>query len=258
MDIVVFDSAEQSADIGAERVVEVFRDQPEGVIGLATGSSPQPLYAALAAQVRDGADFSRLRAFALDEYVGIPVDHPESYHSIIRRDVVEPLGLDASRVRVPDGLADDIDGAARVYDEAIGSAGGIDLQILGIGTNGHIGFNEPGSSLTSRTRRARLTEATRRANARFFDSYDDVPEFCVTQGIGTILDAKRLLVVANGVHKARAVAAALEGDVSAACPASALQLHPRVTVLLDAAAGSSLRSLEHYRHAGAHLISPGR
>lgn len=238
MDVIVLDSAEQSAEIGADLVVDTFRDLPEGVIGLATGSSPQLLYQALGARVRDGADFSRLSAFALDEYIGIPVGHPESYHSIIRRDVVEPLGLDAARVHIPDGVADD--DAAAAYEDAIRLAGGIDIQILGIGSNGHVGFNEPGSSLTSRTRVARLAEATREANARFFKSRDDVPEFCVTQGLGTILDAGHLLLVANGTHKAHAVAAALEGTVSMACPASVLQLHPRVTVLLDAAAASGL------------------
>ena len=169
------------------------------MIGLATGSSPLAIYAELAAQVRDGSlDPSRMRGFALDEYVGIPEDHPESYASVLRREVVEPLGLDPSQVVVPDGRATDLEAACAAYEAAIREAGGVDLQILGIGANGHIGFNEPTSSFASRTRLKTLAPQTRADNARFFDEPDEVPTHCLTQGLGTIMEARELLLVAQG------------------------------------------------------------
>jgi glucosamine-6-phosphate deaminase len=247
MKVIVFDTAEQAAEYGASLIAGIFRDHPRGVIGLATGSSPQPLYAALAARAGTDVDFSGLSGFALDEYVGIPLEHPESYHSIVHRDVVAPLGLSPERVMVPDGLAPDVDASALAYDRSIRTAGGIDLQILGIGKNGHVGFNEPGSSLASRTRQARLTDDTITANARFFASRDDVPQYCVTQGIGTIMEARALLLVANGRQKAVALAAAIDGPVTSNCPASVLQLHGDATILLDAEAASALSDVDQYR-----------
>jgi glucosamine-6-phosphate deaminase len=192
-----------------------------------------------------------VRGFALDEYVGLPPGHPESYRAVIDREVVEPLGLTPDLVRVPgdDGA---IETAGERYERAIDEAGGVDLQILGLGRTGHIGFNEPGSSFASLTRVKTLTQQTRLDNARFFDSVEDVPLHCITQGLGTILRARHLVLLAFGAAKAAAVAGAVEGPVTASLPASAIQLHPRVTVIVDEAAASRLEFADYYRYAWAN------
>jgi glucosamine-6-phosphate deaminase len=220
------------------------------VIGVATGSSPLPVYDALAR--RDLAGVRSARAFALDEYVGLPAAHPESYRSVVSREVTARLGLDPERVHVPDGSVDRLSTAGERYENLIALAGGIDVQILGIGTTGHIGFNEPTSSLASRTRVKTLTEQTRRDNARFFPSLDEVPRHCVTQGLGTILDAREVVLIAVGSRKAAAVAAAVEGPLTSMCPASVLQLHPHATVIVDKAAAAELRLRSYYTEVFAH------
>ncbi|GAA1357159.1 glucosamine-6-phosphate deaminase [Arthrobacter koreensis] len=230
----------QPGEIGpaaAGLVLDALAARRDPVIGVATGSSPSPLYAALSAS---GADFSRAAWFALDEYVGLPVGHPQSYAEVLRREIIEPLRLDPQAVHLPDPHRKDLQKACDEYERSIAAAGGIDLQILGIGRNGHLAFNEPGGALDSRTRVEILTEDTRRANQRFFDSLDSVPTRCLTQGLGTILDAGQLLLIARGQDKAEALRAALRGPVSPECPASVLQLHGRVTVLADPAAASLL------------------
>jgi glucosamine-6-phosphate deaminase len=253
MEIVILPTA---ADVGratAGLIAAVVADRSDAVIGLATGSSPQGIYRDLARRVEAGEmSFVHARGFALDEYVGIPLEHPESYASIIARDVVEPLGFDPSRVQVPDGRASDLDLAAKQYEAAILDAGGIDIQILGIGTNGHIGFNEPTSSFASRTRIKTLALRTREDNARFFASPDEVPTHCMTQGLGTILDARALVLVAQGEQKADAIAAAVEGPLSAFVPSSALQLHEHATIVVDEAAASRLRLTDYYRYTYAN------
>ena len=226
---------------------------PRAVLGVATGSSPLGTYRELGELVRAGElDLSGVGAFALDEYVDLDPEHPESYHSAIRRTVTEELGLDPALVHVPDGMADDLDAACAHYERLIAEAGGVDLQLLGIGANGHIGFNEPTSSFTSRTRVKVLAPTTRADNARFFDSPEQVPVHSVTQGLGTILDARELLLVAQGAAKADAVAGLIEGPLTSVCPASAMQLHPRATVVIDRAAASKLALVEYYEHAHAH------
>jgi len=248
VEVIILPGAEEVGRFGADRVAAVAGRTPDAVLGLATGSSPTGIYAELARRVAAGTlDLSRVRGFALDEYVGIPRDHPQSYAAVIDREVVRPLGLDPARVRVPDGRAPDLAAEAAAYDRAIAVAGGVDLQILGIGANGHIGFNEPTSSLASRTRIKTLAPRTRTDNARFFDSPDEVPTHCITQGLGTILEARELLLVAQGEAKAEAVAAAVEGPLSSMCPASVLQLHPRAGVVVDEAAASRLRLADYYR-----------
>ena len=237
MKVLTLDSREAAGAAGATLVRDCVEAKPDAVLGFATGSSPLPLYDALA---EFGLDFSRVRGFALDEYVGLPPGDPRSYAAVIDTEVVLRLGLRPGSVRVPDVAAADLDEAARDYERAIRAAGGVDLQILGIGHNGHLAFNEPGAALDSRTRVEQLAERTRRANARFFDSPDQVPARCLTQGIGTILDARELLLIAHGADKADIIARALQGPVSPDCPASALQLHPRVTVLLDRTAAAGL------------------
>ena len=252
MEVVVLAGAAEVALHAADVVSAVVRRRPGAVLGLATGSSPTGIYAELARRVAAGQlDCSRVSGFALDEYVGIPAGHPQSYASVIDAQVTRPLGLDPDRVQVPDGRAEDLEAAAAAYDAALAAAGGVDLQLLGIGANGHIGFNEPTSSFASRTRIKTLAPRTRADNARFFDRAQDVPTHCLTQGLGTILEARALLLVAQGEAKADAVAAAVEGPLASMCPASALQLHRRATVVVDEAAASRLRLVDYYRHTHA-------
>ncbi|GAA1763985.1 glucosamine-6-phosphate deaminase [Kocuria aegyptia] len=241
MDIVIVPNASDVATYAADVVAARIAGTPDTVLGVATGSSPVGIYRELARRRAEGAlDLAHLTCFALDEYVGLAPEHPRSYAAYLDREIVRPFGLDREQVRVPDASRADLDEAAEEYEQAIAAAGGIDLQILGIGTNGHIGFNEPISSLSSRTRVTALSAQTRADNARFFDRPDDVPTHCLTQGLGTILEAGRLLLVAQGERKAAAVAAAVEGPVAARCPASVLQFHPRATLVLDEAAASGL------------------
>jgi glucosamine-6-phosphate deaminase len=254
MEIVILPDGTAVGEAAAARIADVVRRKPEAVLGFSTGSSPLGTYTALAALVRRGeVDLSRARGFALDEYVGLPPGSPQSYAATIARDATEPLGLDPARVRVPPGGASDVDAACAEYEQAMRDAGGVDVQLLGLGRNGHIGFNEPTSSFASRTRIKTLAPRTRQDNARFFDGdLDAVPLHCVTQGLGTILEARRLLLVAQGEAKAAAVAAVVEGPLSAMVPGSALQLHPAATVLLDEAAASKLHLADYYRFTEAH------
>lgn len=253
MEIIILPTPDEVGRVAAAKIASVVAKKPSAVIGLATGSSPQGIYTDLQRRVQAGEiSFAEARGFALDEYVGIPLEHPESYAAVIARDVVEPLGFDASRVRVPDGRAADLEFAAKEYDAAIRAAGGIDVQILGIGANGHIGFNEPTSSFASRTRIKTLAPSTRDANARFFDSPEQVPTHCMTQGLGTILEARELVLVAQGASKAAAVAAAIEGPLSSFVPGSALQLHEHATVVVDEEAAAGLQLAEYYRYTYAN------
>ncbi len=250
-EVVIVGSADEAGDIAAGIIRSLLEQLPDAVLGFATGSTPLSTYRALAAQ---GLDLGAVRGFALDEYVGLPAGHSQSYRAVIDREVVAPLGLQPGSVRVPgdDGLP--LQGAGERYERDIYAAGGIDLQVLGIGRTGHIGFNEPGSSLASLTRVKTLTESTRLDNARFFDSPDEVPTHCITQGLGTILRARHLVLLAFGESKADAVAAALEGPVSASTPGSVVQLHPRVTVIVDEAAARHLEHADYYRYAWDHRL----
>ena len=253
MEIIVLPSPAEVGELAARKVAQTIARKPAAVIGLATGSSPLAIYAELAALVRGGhLHASQVRGFALDEYVGIPEGHPQSYASVIRREVVEPLGLAPTSVLVPDGRAQDLEAACLQYEAAIRDAGGVDIQILGIGANGHIGFNEPTSSFASRTRIKTLAPQTRADNARFFDDPDEVPMHCVTQGLGTIMEARELLLVAQGGRKAAAIAAAAEGPVSSMCPGSILQFHPYATVIIDEAAAGQLTLIDYYQHTYAN------
>ncbi|MCD1269213.1 glucosamine-6-phosphate deaminase [Microbacterium sp. MEC084] len=250
-EIVIVPNKTAAGELVADEIAKLIARRPDAVLGLATGSTPLPVYEALRPRL-EGVDLSQVRGFALDEYVGIDPAHPESYRSVITREVVEPLGLDPARIRVPDGSLEGIEHHGEDYEAAIAEAGGVDLQILGIGTDGHIGFNEPGSSFASRTRVKTLTQQTREDNARFFDSIDDVPMHCITQGLGTILEARHLVLLAFGEGKAEAVAGAVEGPVTASLPGSAIQLHPHVTVVVDEAAASRLAHADYYRYTYAN------
>ncbi|MFC6061084.1 glucosamine-6-phosphate deaminase [Streptomyces ochraceiscleroticus] len=248
MEVVIVPDAKEGGELIAEAMAALLRRKPDALLGVATGSTPLPIYEALANKVAAGAvDASRARICQLDEYVGLPAGHPESYRSVVLREVVAPLGLGADSFMGPDGAAEDLQAACDAYDRALAEAGGVDLQLLGIGTDGHIGFNEPCSSLASRTRIKTLTQRTREDNARFFDSLDEVPHHVITQGIGTILEARHLVLLATGEGKADAVAQTVEGPVSALVPASALQLHPHATVVVDEAAASELKLADYFR-----------
>lgn len=240
MEIFVVPNVEGTGAVAAGILAAVVRSRPDAVLGVATGGSPLPVYEALAGH---RLDMSGVRGFALDEYVGLPEGHPQSYAEVVRREVTERLHLDPANVFIPDGGAENPEAAARDYDQAIARSGGIDVQILGIGHNGHLAFNEPGSPLDSRTRVEVLTDRTRHANSRYFDSPDEVPERCITQGLGTILEARQLLLVVNGADKADILREALAGPVSPECPASVLQLHRHVTVVADEAAAARLGDL---------------
>ena len=259
MEVVVSPTPEVAAHRAAAAVLERLPRGAgrEAVLGLATGSSPIGLYRELGRAVARGeADFSRAHGVALDEYVGLPPGHPEGYREVLLREVCDVIGLPAERLAVPDGSGRDIAtlmAAAVAYEERIRALGGVDVQVLGIGANGHLGFNEPGSALTSRTRVKRLSDRTRRDNARFFRDVDDVPTHCLTQGLGTILDARRLVLVATGDVKADAVAAALEGPLTASVPASVLQWHADTVVCLDEAAAAGLRNRPYYDDAASGL-----
>ncbi|WEO76857.1 glucosamine-6-phosphate deaminase [Cryobacterium sp. SO2] len=255
-EVIVVNTETEAGLIAAASIRALISHKPDAVLGLATGSTPLGVYRALAASLAaDPLDVSRVRGFALDEYVGLPSGHPESYRSVITRDVVVPLGLTAANIRVPGGDPETLPTAGTDYEAAIRAAGGVDVQILGIGRTGHVGFNEPGSSFGSLTRVKTLTEKTRADNARFFSSPDQVPIHCITQGLGTIRRAKHLLLLAFGAQKADAIAAAVEGPVTASSPGSVIQLHPHVTVLVDEAAAAGLGNLDYYRYAWAHKPS---
>lgn len=230
--LVVAPDAATAGEAAADLVQEALAARPGPVLGVATGSSPLGIWAALA---RRHLDLHAVTAFALDEYLGLPPGHPESYRAVVDREIVQVLGLEPARVHTPDAQGDP-EAAARSYEQAIVDAGGVDIQVLGIGRNGHIGFNEPGSSLAAPTHVAELSDATRRDNARFFRSLDEVPTRCITQGVGTILRARRIVLIALGGTKADALAAALDGPVTSSLPASALQLHPDVVIVADEAA----------------------
>lgn len=230
---------------GADIVAAQIRVKPDSVLGFATGSTPLGVYRRLIEMHRsEGLDFASVTTFNLDEYVGLPPEHEQSYHHFMWTNLFDHVNVDPSRVHIPDGTSDDLDAACLLYEQRIQRAGGLDLQILGIGANGHLAFNEPGSSLGSRTRIKPLTEKTIRDNARFFDSEDDVPRSAITMGIGTIMEARRLLLLADGSGKADAIRATLEGPVTAMVPATMVQLHRHAHVVIDEAASSKL----HYRH----------
>jgi glucosamine-6-phosphate deaminase len=249
MEIIIKNDAADASATAARVVARLVREKPDAVLGLATGSTPLRLYRELVRMHQEeGLDFSRVTTFNLDEYVGLDKDHPQSYHAFMWKELFSRINIDARKVHIPDGLAEDIPASCAAYEQAIAAAGGIDLQVLGIGSDGHIGFNEPTSSLASRTRIKTLTRQTVADNARFFEGDETrVPRHCITMGIGTIMDARMILLLAFGEGKARAVAASVEGPVAAIMPASVLQHHPSAKVFVDEAAAAELQLADYYR-----------
>jgi glucosamine-6-phosphate deaminase len=248
MEVIITPTAGEASARAARIAATLIQAKPRAVLGLATGSTPMKFYEDLAAiHQRDQLDLSEIATFNLDEYVGLGPDHPQSYAHFMHEHFFSRVNIAPWRIHIPDGLAHDIPAHCKAYETAIVEAGGIDLQLLGVGSDGHIGFNEPGSSLGSRTRLKTLNEQTIRDNARFFASPEEVPRHVITMGVGTILDARRCLVLAFGESKAEAVAAMVEGPVTADVPASALQFHPSCSLLVDEAAAARLKRADYYR-----------
>lgn len=244
MEVIIKESYEEMSELAARIIARIVRAKPRAVLGLATGGTPVGCYQRLVRMHNEEElDFSQIVTFNLDEYVGLPKDHNQSYHRFMWDNLFDKINIVTANVHIPDGNAEDLHAACDEYEMEIDEHGGIDVQLLGIGTNGHIAFNEPGSSLGGRTKIKTLTEHTRQDNSRFFDSIEDVPKYCVTMGIGTIMESSKLLLLASGDNKAEAVAQAVEGPITASVPASVIQLHPDVTVIMDrAAAGRLTRS----------------
>ena len=248
MEVIIRASSEDGCLLGARIIASVVREKPNAVLGLATGRTPLRLYRELIRLHREsGLDFSGVTTFNLDEYVGLPPDHPQSYRYFMRENLFRHINIDPARTHVPDGSARDLHAECRSYEERIQAAGGIDLQLLGLGRNGHIGFNEPTGSLRSRTWVKILSEQTLRDNSEVFGSLETMPKHALTMGIGTILDARRCLLLAFSPAKVRAVQKMIEGPLCAICPGSALQLHPRATVILDETSAAGLEYADHYR-----------
>lgn len=258
MEVVVLGTPEECGSVVADVVAAAVtrRAGQRTTLGLATGSSPLLAYRELVRRHREqGLSFAGVRAVLLDEYVGLPTGHPESYREVIRRELTGAIDIDDADVHGPDGAAADPLAAAQAYEQLLRDSAPVAVQVLGIGANGHLGFNEPGSSLRSVTRVKTLTEQTRRDNARFFDRPEDVPMHVITQGLGTIGRAEHLLLTATGPAKAQAVAAAVEGPLTASCPASVLQLHRHATVVVDEAAAARLERADYYRYTLRHKLS---
>jgi glucosamine-6-phosphate deaminase len=249
MDIVILDNQERVAEEGARKICALLQAKPDAVLGLATGGTPLNLYRHLIEDCRQGAvSFADATTFNLDEYVGLTAADSQSYRSYMQRELFDHIDIQIDNTFLPAcGDATDSLRIGQEYESLIQSKGGIDLQILGIGQNGHIGFNEPTSSLRSRTRLKTLTQETLEINRQYFDTPEAQPQLAVTMGVATILDAREVLLLATGAGKAAAVNAAIEGPLAAMCPASALQLHQNVTILLDEAAASGLSMRDYYR-----------
>lgn len=247
MRVIIEPTADQGSQRAASLVAQLIRKKPRAVLGLATGGTPLRLYQELIRMHQtEGLDFSRVVSFNLDEYVGLPPTHPQSYRHFMTENLFRHINIDIRNTHVPDGRALDYDTYGAQYEASIAEAGGIDMQILGIGRDGHIAFNEPGSSLGSRTRLKTLAPETIRDNARFFGGEEEVPRLAITMGVGTILESKKCIMLAFGKEKAEAIAAMIEGPVTAQVTGSALQFHQDVVVILDEESASQLTRREYY------------
>ncbi|MEO1524214.1 MAG: glucosamine-6-phosphate deaminase [Planctomycetota bacterium] len=241
---VVRPDAESASQVVADRFITLVKANPRATLGLATGGTPVETYRLLVEAYQAGTvNFEDVQTFNLDEYIGLAADHPQSFRYFMQQQFFDHVNVDPKRTHVPNGVADNVDSTCAEYEALIRDGGGIDLQLLGIGHNGHIAFNEPGSLLESRTRMVSLTDETIENNARFFDSREEVPRHAITMGIQTILEAREIILLALGEAKSEAVDKLLYGPVTDAHPASALQNHKRVTVVLDAVCASGIKQL---------------
>ena len=248
MEILIQANAERAYTLTAALVAKRLRQKPDLVLGCATGRTMEGVYDELVRLYkREKLDFSRCQTFNLDEYVGLPKDDERSYHAYMREYLFDRVNLKLKNTHLPDGTAPDLEAETRHYEKLIRQAEGIDLQLLGLGETGHIGFNEPLSSLMSRTREKALTPTTREQNAEFFGGADNVPERALTMGVGTILEAREIIMVVTGKKKADILAKATEGPITAMISATALQLHPNCKVIVDEAAAVNLEGQAYYR-----------
>lgn len=253
MEVIITSTYEEMSKVSAQIIAREIKHKHDLVLGLATGDTPVGTYRELAALHKsEGLDFSKVKSFNLDEYIGLAPVHPNSYNFTMRDVLFSHVNINPENIYVPQGNIDDPEQFSEWYESQIKRAGGIDLQVLGIGTDGHIGFNEPGSSLASRTRIKALHMQTIEDNSRFFESIDQVPRFAITMGVGTILEAKKILLIAYGEKKADVVAQFIEGPVTSQITASALQLHSYATVVLDEPAASKLSRTEYYNWVRSH------
>ncbi len=247
MEVIIKPTYEEMSRAAAQAVADVMNTKPNAVLGLATGSTPLGVYKELVRMHReDGLDFSHVTTFNLDEYVGLKGDHQQSYHYFMYENLFQHINIPKQNIYIPSGTTQNYKAFCQWYEQRIEQCGGIDLQILGIGSDGHIAFNEPTSSLSSRTRLKTLAKPTIDDNARFFERREDVPIYAITMGVGTILEARQTIMLANGKNKAHAIAASVEGPVTSMCTASALQLHPSLLVFLDEEAASELQMRDYY------------
>lgn len=241
MNILTFRTTEQLNAAGAGIITSLVQTNPRAVLGLATGGTPVGIYENIVRAHREGlVSFKSVTTFNLDEYVGIPVDHPESYHAYMRKHLFDHVDVTVERTHIPNGNAPDLEQECARYNQLLEDVKQIDLQLLGLGHNGHIGFNEPDRELVGGTHIVELRDETRQANARFFDSIEQVPTHALTMGVGAILKAKMIVLVVRGADKAEIVRQALTGPITTDCPASLLQTHPNVVVLLDTESGRLL------------------
>ena len=247
MEVVVLPTYEEMSKAAAAVVADVLNAKPNAVLGMATGSTPLGLYQELVRMHRAGhLDFAQVTTFNLDEYVGLPTTNSQSYHYFMHENFFKHVNISPGNIYIPSGTTSNYQAFCDWYEQRIEECGGIDVQILGIGSDGHIAFNEPGSSLSSRTRLKTLARPTIEDNARFFERAEDVPIYAITMGVGTILEAETLVLAANGANKADAVAQMVEGPVTSMITASALQLHPSAKVFLDEAAAGQLKMRDYY------------
>lgn len=248
MQIVILETPEQVANYGADQISKQINSKPTSVLGLATGSTPVALYKELISRYRAGEiTFSQVTTFNLDEYLGLDAEHPQSYRYFMNEHLFNQVDINLANTYVPNGTPIDPFAECDAYESKLGEAAGVDLQLLGLGQNGHIGFNEPTSSLGSRTRIKTLSPETIEANRRFFSDGEFQPTLSITMGIGTIMESKRIVLLATGAAKAGAVVDMIEGPIAAKCPASILQMHPQVIVILDRGAAQGLKNRSFYQ-----------
>lgn len=251
MKVAIVKNAEEGSKLAAEIFIEQVKAKPATVLGLATGSTPVKMYKLLAEAYKAGeVSFKECKSFNLDEYLGLAPEHDQSYHYFMKTQLFDHIDIDQAQTNVPDGLATDIAASCQAYEDAITAAGGIDIQLLGIGSDGHIAFNEPGCSLACRTHSQVLTQQTIEDNARLFfgGKIEEVPTQAVTMGIGSIMDAKKVVLLAFGAGKQDAVVGLVEGPVTAMCPCSALQYHNDCIVICDEEAAGKLQQKDYYKY----------
>lgn len=242
MKIIITKNYEELSKVAANEMADVVKSNPSAILGLATGGSPIGMYKELIRMNEAGEiDFSKVTTVNLDEYVGLSGDHPQSYRYFMNENLFNHINIDKNNTYVPNGLAENIEEECKNYDKKIADLGGTDVQLLGIGNNGHIAFNEPADDLVSGTHLTNLTQATIEANARFFDSIDEVPKTALTMGLGGIMKSKKIIVIASGESKAEAVKEMVSGKISTKMPASMLQMHRDVTVIIDEDAAKLLQ-----------------